>query len=121
MTTYPNRGDDVLVDADWMPDDFAGYPGRLIDWWNGWVCWDCTRDVAERVAADQNALYESDPEMYPSTFRWEGDVLIRHDHDREDEPDAHDDRMGPTADGRYSFGWDWCWTIHQSTMEALNP
>ena len=33
-----------------------GYIGTLIDWWNGWAVFTCTREVAEAIVAQQDRI-----------------------------------------------------------------
>ena len=38
----------------------VGFVGVLIDRWNGFAVWRCTREVAEAVAADQERMREQE-------------------------------------------------------------
>ena len=61
----------------------VGFVGTLIDRWNGWAVFTCTRQVAEAIVADQRGLYD-DPEAI--------------------------ERIEPDAQGLYVvMGWNWCW------------
>ena len=105
----------------------VGFVGILIDVWNGWAVFRCTRDVADAIIADQQrareterarlaadgltgdaltaALDESISDMY-----WDDDVVVTDNRRRWDEPDAY---QRSTADehGHYIInGWDWTWS-----------
>ncbi|WP_212994985.1 hypothetical protein [Actinoplanes auranticolor] len=46
MRTYPDDGPDCLR---------MGFVGTLIDRWNGWEVFSCTRPVADAIVAEQQA------------------------------------------------------------------
>lgn len=130
----PNRlrlGSVAVFAGDWAwtgnpPRIPVGFVGTLIDRWNGWAVFRCTREVAEAIVADQHRLRaverarlsaagvtgeqlrrqvdESAPPMW-----FDGDLLIC------DETTTYgDDAVGqqsPGDDGRYCVqGFHWCWT-----------
>lgn len=103
----------------------VGFVGTLIDYWNGWAVWRCTREVAEAVVADQQrlraderarlieqglaggALDQAVDETVPPVW-FDGDDLIL------DESAMHGeqalDRQSPGSDGRYCpMGFNWTW------------
>ncbi len=103
----------------------VGFVGTLIDHWNGWAVFRCTREVAEAIVADQNRMREAerarlaaagitgrelqqrvDEAVAPMCF--DGDDLVC------DETAIHGDgaadRHSPGEDGRYCVqGFNWCW------------
>ncbi len=104
----------------------VGFVGTLIDYWNGFAVFRCTRAVAEAIVADQNRLRdlertrltglgvtgdilrrrvdESAPPMW-----FDGDDLICDETAIHGEPAV--DRHSPGDDGRYCVqGFHWCWT-----------
>ncbi|GAA5200676.1 hypothetical protein GCM10023322_79030 [Rugosimonospora acidiphila] len=104
----------------------VGFVGTLIDTWNGWAVFTCTRQVAEAIVAEQERLRRDrrqdlvgrgvptgdadqvvDGEWAILTF--DGDVIVV------DERGVHDDeqaieRIEPDQSGQYVVkGWSWCW------------
>jgi hypothetical protein len=122
MWTYPHDGPDCLR---------MGFVGTLIDRWNGWAVFSCTRPVAEAIVAEQQQLRAHELEvleangMTPQQARrevdtstadlhFDGEVIVADQRVNYDDPEAIE-RTGPDADGRYVvMGWNWCW-------EAVNP
>ncbi|MGW3890477.1 DUF4314 domain-containing protein [Micromonospora chokoriensis] len=120
-TTDPDGDDRIEV----------GFFGTLIDSWNGWAVFSCTREVAEAIVADQQrhrdqyrqSLREQgvpaddldrrvDAELAGLSF--DGDVIVADQRALSDDPDAID-RITPDGDGRYVvMGRSWCW-------EAVDP
>lgn len=104
----------------------VGYVGTLIDTWNGWAVFSCTRPVAEAIVADQHqhrsdhreelrARGVPEPDLDASveaefTHLWfDGDVIVADQRAQYDDPEAID-HIGPDAAGRYVvMGWNWCW------------
>jgi hypothetical protein len=104
----------------------VGFVGTLIDRWNGWAVFTCTREVAEAIVADQDRMRglerarlvragvtgeqrrrQLDEAVSPMWF--DGDVLVCDDTVAYDDPSAVD-RQSPGADGRYCVqGFHWCW------------
>ncbi|WP_250008780.1 DUF4314 domain-containing protein [Actinoplanes sp. M2I2] len=104
----------------------VGFAGTLIDRWNGWAVFSCTRPVAEAIVTghqDQRALVRAglqqqglpdaeldhrvDTEL--ADLRFDGDVLIADQRVMADDPQAIH-RCGPDLDGHYVvMGWNWCW------------
>lgn len=122
MWTYPDTGPDYLR---------MGFAGTLIDWWNGWAVFSCTRPVAEAIVAEQQQRRAHEREvlqadgMTPQDARrevdtmladlyFDGDVIVTDQRVMADDPEAIE-RSGPDVDGRYVvMGWNWCW-------EVVNP
>ena len=120
-TTGPDGDDRVEV----------GFVGTLIDYWNGWAVFSCTRNVAEAIVADQqrhrdryrDSLREQgvpaddldrrvDEALADLSF--DGDVLVADQRALSGDPDAID-RITADGDGRYVvMGRSWCW-------EAVDP
>ncbi|SCL26060.1 hypothetical protein GA0070616_3231 [Micromonospora nigra] len=120
-TADPDGGDRIAV----------GFVGTLIDSWNGWAVFSCTRAVAEAIVADQqrhrdqyrHRLREQgvpaddldrrvDAALANLTF--DGDVIVADQRALADDPHAID-RIAPGGDGRYVvMGRSWCW-------EAVDP
>ncbi|BFU47721.1 DUF4314 domain-containing protein [Krasilnikovia sp. MM14-A1004] len=104
----------------------VGFVGTLIDRWNGWAVFSCTREVAEAIVADQQEqrrdLRESlhrhgvpEPDldrqvnMQLTELRFDGDVIIADQRAQCDDPEAIE-HISPSRDGRYVvMGWNWCW------------
>ncbi|WP_431893253.1 DUF4314 domain-containing protein [Micromonospora haikouensis] len=121
LTVGPDGDDRIAV----------GFVGILIDHWNGWAVFSCTRPVAEAIVADQrrhrdqyrHSLREQgvpendldrrvDEALADLTF--DGDVIVADQRVLSDDPQAID-RINPDADGRYVvMGYSWCW-------EAVDP
>lgn len=109
----------------------AGYVGTLIDRWNGWAVFTCTKAVAEAIVADQQQVrdaYRADlaaagvpePDLDRQTGEayarmwWDGDVIVVHSTVMHDDPEAVE-RIAPDSQGRYVvMGGSWCW-------EAVDP
>ncbi|WP_435124395.1 DUF4314 domain-containing protein [Micromonospora tulbaghiae] len=134
---YPQRvrvgGPGVFAgDWAWMPNGGGqmrvpvGYVGTLVDTWNGWAVFTCTREVAEAIVADQQAARDRyrhqlaaegvtgvrlDRLVDQSMGRlwFDGDVIVADDTRVHDDPDAIE-RVSPDADGRYVvMGRSWTW------------
>lgn len=139
---HPDRvriGDVGVFAGDWArttgPDGDdrieVGFVGTLIDHWNGWAVFSCTRPVAEAIVADQQRHRDQhrqslrdegvplddldrrvDAELADLSF--DGDVIVADQRALSDDPDAID-RITPDGDGRYVvMGRSWCW-------EAVDP
>ena len=109
----------------------VGFVGTLIDRWNGWAVFSCTRQVAEAIVADQRkqrdeyrqSLHDRgvpDGELDRQVddaltdLRFDGDVIIADQRALADDPQAIE-RIEADIDGRYVvMGWNWCW-------EAVDP
>lgn len=109
----------------------AGYVGTLIDRWNGWAVFTCTKAVAEAIVADQQQVRDASraelvaagvpeadadrrtDEEY-SRLWWDGDVLVADSTVLHGDPEAIE-RIEPDEQGRYVvMGRSWCW-------EAVDP
>jgi hypothetical protein len=115
-TVGDDGGDRILV----------GFVGTLVDRWNGWAVFTCTRQVAEAIVTDheqqrcahRDALRDGGvPETelegrVDSAFArlaFDGDVLVADQRAQQDDPDAIE-RVPPDGDGRYIvMGRTWCW------------
>jgi hypothetical protein len=121
----------------WTPADDGtmripvGFVGTLIDTWNGWAVFSCTRDVAEAIVADQQrsrAAYreqlraqgvageELDRRLDQAlaSLVFDGDTIVADQRGVSGDPEAIE-RIAPDADGRYVvMGRSWCW-------EAVDP
>jgi hypothetical protein len=109
----------------------AGFVGTLIDTWNGWAVFTCTRQVAEAIVADQHHCRESyrqhlrargvageelDRQVNASmaSLAFDGDTIVADQRGVYDDPEAIE-RIAPDDEGRYVvMGWSWCW-------EAVDP
>jgi len=114
------------VDAAGADRIAVGFVGTLIDRWNGWAVFSCTREVAEAIVADQQEhrreLRESlqrqgvpEPELDQrvnaelTDLRFDGDVIIADQRAQYDDPEAIE-RISPDREGQYVvMGWNWCW------------
>ncbi|WP_233513751.1 DUF4314 domain-containing protein [Micromonospora craterilacus] len=121
LTVGPDGNDRIEV----------GFVGTLIDHWDGWAVFSCTRPVAEAIVADQqrhrdeyrNSLRELgvpaddldrrvDAELADLSF--DGDVIVADQRALSDDPQAIE-RLAPDGDGRYVvMGRSWRW-------EAVDP
>ncbi|WKU03421.1 DUF4314 domain-containing protein [Micromonospora sp. HUAS LYJ1] len=115
----------------------VGFVGTLIDRWNGWAVFRCTRQVAEAIVADQQAhrdqlrqnllddgvtATDADRQVDGSLgrMRFDGDVIVVNDSRVQDDPDAID-HISPDADGQYVvMGWNWTWLpVHPYDCDRL--
>ncbi|MFI7543774.1 hypothetical protein [Actinoplanes sp. NPDC049599] len=122
MWTHPDDGPDFLR---------MGFVGTLIDRWNGWAVFSCTRPVAEAIVAEQQHRRAHELQilvaggMTPQQARrevdtmladlhFDGEVIVADQRVRSDDPEAIE-RTAPDPDGRYVvMGRNWCW-------EAVDP
>jgi hypothetical protein len=122
MWTCPDTGPDCLR---------MGFVGTLIDRWNGWAVFSCTRSVAEAIVAEQQQRRAQEQEVLEAggmtaqqaraqiddilaDLYFDGDIIVNDQRAMSDDPQAIE-RTGPDADGQYVvMGWNWCW-------EAVNP
>ncbi|MCW3818591.1 DUF4314 domain-containing protein [Micromonospora sp. DR5-3] len=134
---YPERvrlgGPGVFAgDWAWAPNGAGemripvGFVGTLVDTWNGWAVFICTREVAEAIVADQQTARDRyrlqlaaegvtgerlDRIVDESMGRlwFDGDVIVADETRVHDDPDAIE-RITPDADGRYVvMGRAWTW------------
>ncbi|MFJ6199144.1 DUF4314 domain-containing protein [Micromonospora sp. NPDC092111] len=115
----------------------VGFVGTLIDQWNGWAVFRCTRQVAEAIVADQQTHRDQlrqrllndgafatavDRQVDESLGRmcFDGDVIVADDSRVQDDPDAID-RISPDADGQYVvMGWNWTWlSVHPYDCDRI--
>jgi len=106
----------------------VGFVGTLIDTWNGWAVFACTREVAEAIVADQQRLRDAERARLAAEgldgdeltarldeaiapMRFDGDdILVDERAGYDNDPDALS-RITPDTDGRYVVcGWSWTWT-----------
>ncbi|MEV6931379.1 hypothetical protein AB0M46_43745 [Dactylosporangium sp. NPDC051485] len=108
-----------------------GYVGTLIDTWNGFAVFRCTRAVADAIVADLQynrdtyrrhlaasgvaaADLDRQVDVSLARVRFDGDVIVVDSTRVSGDPDDVE-RIGPDDDGRYVvMGWSWCW-------EAVDP
>lgn len=112
--------------GDWAYHDGRipiGFVGVLIDRWNGWAVWSCTKDVAEAVVADQQRLQKTErlrarrggatrrqsrkhlDQTLPYLY-FDGDDVVVDERDQDGRS-----RVCPDTDGQYVInGWAWTWT-----------
>jgi hypothetical protein len=104
----------------------VGFVGTLVDTWNGWAVFTCTRAVAEAIVADQQATRDryrrhlaeqgitgerQDSMLDESMARlcFDGDVIVADETRVHDDPDALE-RISPDAHGQYLvMGRAWTW------------
>lgn len=102
----------------------VGYVGTLIDRWNGWAVFTCTRTVAEAIVAEhvqfRNAYRAQlaaagaaepgrETDGTYSRMWWNNDVIVVDSTAVTGDPDAIE-LIEPDAAGRYVvMGWTWCW------------
>ncbi|WP_371409322.1 DUF4314 domain-containing protein [Micromonospora zamorensis] len=116
LATGPDGGDRFAV----------GFVGTLVDHWNGWAVFSCTRAVAEAIVTDQqrhrdqyrhSLRDEGVPEdeldrrvnAELANLSFDGDVIVADQRTTSDDPDAIE-RIAPDGDGRYVvMGRSWCW------------
>ncbi|MER7276638.1 DUF4314 domain-containing protein [Dactylosporangium sp. NPDC000244] len=137
---HPDRvtlGSVGVFSGDWNAADgdtgfplTAGYVGTLLDRWNGWAVFACTRTVAEAIVADLQQDRDARRMAYaagtPETdldrkvdeecprLSWDGDAIVADSAVQTGDPEAIE-RITPRPDGRYVvMGWSWCW-------EAVDP
>ncbi|GGK31410.1 hypothetical protein GCM10010124_25200 [Pilimelia terevasa] len=110
----------------------VGFPGLLIDWWNGFAVWSCSRPVAEAVVADQQCLRDqvthtltgqgltgtalrAELDLQAAPMVWDGaDIIV--DQTRLHGPADGLSRISPDQRGRYVIcGWRWTWTLVDPT------
>ncbi|MHA4948722.1 DUF4314 domain-containing protein [Micromonospora sp. SD19] len=109
----------------------VGFVGTLIDHWNGWAVFSCSRAVAEAVVADQQRRrdqcrvsmrdagvpedeLDSRVDAALADLSFDGDVIVADQRALSDDPDAIQ-RIAPDGDARYVvMGRNWCW-------EAVDP
>ncbi|WP_330440512.1 DUF4314 domain-containing protein [Micromonospora sp. NBC_00821] len=121
LTTGPDGGDRFTV----------GFVGTLIDHWNGWAVFSCTRAVAEAIVTDQqrhrdqyrhSLRDEGVPEdeldrrigAALADLSFDGDLIVADQRTMSDDPDAIE-RIAPDGDDRYVvMGRNWRW-------EAVDP
>jgi hypothetical protein len=106
----------------------VGFVGTLVDWWNGWAVFTCTRQVAEAIVSQQEGLRDAErsrlhgtglsgqdlidslDEMIPLMY-WDGDEIVL-DESAQYGPDEGISRIGPDNHGRYNVnGWRWTWQV----------
>ncbi|MCX5122009.1 DUF4314 domain-containing protein [Micromonospora sp. NBC_00362] len=115
----------------------VGFAGTLLDTWNGWAVFTCTRPVAEAIVADQQAARaryrqhlaadgiagDAQRRMVDGSLtrlHFDGDVLVADDTRVHDDPDAVE-RIAPGPDGRYTvMGRVWTWTaVHPYDCDRI--
>ncbi|MCO1597621.1 DUF4314 domain-containing protein [Micromonospora sp. RHAY321] len=115
----------------------VGFVGTLVDTWNGWAVFTCTRQVAEAIVAEQQAARDRyrqhladqgvtgsdlddlvDESM--ARMRFDGDVIDVDESRVHYDPEAVQ-RIAPNADGEYIvMGWAWTWIpVHPYDCDHL--
>lgn len=111
-----NGDAEVIVSGDWLSHGYdnppregykIGYTATIFR--DGWFPFGCTpfmtREVVDRLVADQNAIADAEPTSGVGHLVWEGDTLVYQDGDNPEDWI----RSGPTPEGyRVGFGWTWC-------------
>ncbi|MEV1329911.1 DUF4314 domain-containing protein [Micromonospora costi] len=144
---YPERvrlgGPGVFAgDWAWTPNPAGdmripvGFVGTLVDHWNGWAVFTCTRQVAEAIVAEQQEardrywqdltgrgvpepLRERLTDESLARMWFDGDTIVA------DETRVHADpaavhRITPDGDGRYVMGGAWAWTpVHPYACDRI--
>jgi hypothetical protein len=106
----------------------VGFAGTLVDWWNGWAVFTCTRQVAEAIVSQQEGLRDAErrrlhragltgqdltdslDEMILPMY-WDGEEIVL-DESAQYGPDEGISRIGHDKDGRYNVnGWRWTWQL----------
>lgn len=132
-------GGTAVFSGEWMwtdggeGPDYAriGFVGTLIDTWNGWAVFSCTRPVAEAIIADLQdqrgrererlqgrGVAEQDLDRQVdarfAVVSFDGDTVVVDQRVQSDDPEAIE-RIAPDNDGLYvAMGRNWCW-------EAVDP
>ncbi|MEU5529375.1 DUF4314 domain-containing protein [Micromonospora chersina] len=145
---YPERvrlgGPGVFAgDWAWTPDEHGklcipvGFVGTLVDTWNGWAVFTCTREVAEAIVADQHdardryrqqlaadgitgGRQEQMVDQSLARLRFDGDVIVADESRVHDDPEAIE-RITPDAHGRYTvMGRAWTWmAVHPYDCDRI--
>ncbi|MFC0505006.1 hypothetical protein [Micromonospora costi] len=145
---YPDRvrlgGPGVFAgDWAWTPNAdgdlriSVGFVGVLVDLWNGWAVFTCTRQVAEAIVADQNTARDRYRQQLAADdvpgerldrmvdealarLWFDGDVIVADETRVHDDPDAME-RIQPDAQGRYVvMGRAWTWTaVHPYDCDRI--
>ncbi|MET7968766.1 DUF4314 domain-containing protein [Micromonospora sp. NPDC005305] len=127
----------------WAPGDDGqlrvpvGFVGTLVDAWNGWAVFTCTRGVAEAIVADQQAArdrYRRDLAVRGvsgaaqdrmvdealARMRFDGDVIHVDQTVAYGDPDAVE-RIAPDTQGRYVvMGRSWTWiAVHPYDCDRI--
>jgi hypothetical protein len=115
----------------------VGFVGVLVDTWNGWAVFTCTREVAEAIVADQQATRDryrqhlaaqgvigADQDRLVdesvARMRLDGDVIDVDETLLHGDPEAVQ-RIAPNRDGRYIvMGRAWTWTaVHPYDCDQI--
>ena len=106
----------------------VGFVRVLVDVWNGWAVFSCSRAVAEAIVADQESMREverarlitagrSGAELDTAVdelvtpMRFDGDdIIVDQRATYPEDGDAAIERIHPDEQGQYVvMGWSWCW------------
>lgn len=124
-------GDWAWIDGPNGPRIPVGFIGTLIDTWNGWAVFACTRDVAEAIVTEQELLRGQERHRLAALgltgealdtqvdditpMHFDGAEIVV-DERRNYGGDDAVSRIGPAEDGRYVVnGWSWTWTAVDPT------
>ncbi|MEV0726901.1 DUF4314 domain-containing protein [Micromonospora purpureochromogenes] len=115
----------------------VGFVGTLVDTWNGWAVFTCTREVAQAIVAEQQEARDRyrahlaaegiagerqdrllDESM--ARMRFDGDVIVVDESLVHGDPDAVE-RIAPGRDGRYTvMGRAWTWiAVHPYDCDRI--
>ncbi|MEU8299722.1 DUF4314 domain-containing protein [Micromonospora sp. NPDC048909] len=115
----------------------VGFAGTLVDTWNGWAVFTCTREVAEAIVAEQQEARDRyrqhltadgvtgerlEQAVDESTARlWFDGTAIVVDETRVHGDSDAIERITPDADGRYTvMGRAWTWTaVHPYDCDRI--
>ncbi|HEX8628711.1 MAG TPA: hypothetical protein VF755_11125 [Catenuloplanes sp.] len=114
----------------------VGFVGVLVDWWNGFAVFGCTREVAEAIVADQEHRRETERLRYAGELQsdddlrqaldelwtpmyFDGDEIVVDERATYGEEGLS--RIAPDDDGRYIVnGWRWTWqAVHPASCDRI--
>ncbi|HEX8626552.1 MAG TPA: DUF4314 domain-containing protein, partial [Catenuloplanes sp.] len=117
------------ADGEWRIP--VGFVGTLVDTWNGWAVFSCTRQVAEAIVAEQqdqrdrhrqglreqgvaDADLDARTNAELTSLTFDGHTIVADQRGLSDDPEAIE-WIEPDPEGRYVvMGRNWCW-------EAVDP
>ncbi|MEH0827812.1 MULTISPECIES: DUF4314 domain-containing protein [unclassified Micromonospora] len=115
----------------------VGFVGTLVDLWNGWAVFTCTREVAEAIVANQQAARDRYRQQLAAQgvtgdradrsvdesfaqLRFDGEVIVADETRVHGDPDAVE-RLAPDVNGRYTvMGRAWTWiAVHPYDCDRI--